>query len=120
MKVLGFYKKGARVIIEGSGGGVDRRRSFGGGGSADVEVGIVPAKNAKIVSDAAHDVIKHGGAEWLVLNAGHVYEIVLSVDGVEKSDVIDASSGHLVISLPKGSVVVSVGAYVPEQAASEV
>ena len=34
MNVIGFYNKGVRVVIPGAAGGIDRHRSFGGGGAS--------------------------------------------------------------------------------------
>jgi hypothetical protein len=120
MNVIGFYNKGVRVVIPGAAGGIDRHRSFGGGGaSADVELGIVPAKNAKLVTDAAHGVIKHDGVEHLVLNAGHVYEVAMLVGGIEKNDVVSAEHGHVILPLPKGAEIVSVEAVVEQLVGGE-
>lgn len=105
MDILGFYKKGARVVVRGSGS--DRSKRFSAG-KADVEIGVVPAENARMVADAAFDIVQHRGVKHLVLNAGHEYEVHLKIGDVEKRDVVSAEHGHVALALPKDAVVLSV------------
>lgn len=112
MDILGFYKNGARVVVRGSGS--DRSKSFSGG-LADVEIGAIPADNARRVSGPASDVVEHRGVKHLVLNAGHIYEVSLKVGSVEKNDVVSAEHGHVAVALPKDAVVVSVQGVVDSQ-----
>lgn len=113
MKVLGFYKKGAQVVV--AGGASDRKRTFVGGTGGDVQVGIIPADGARRVNGAAWDVVEHKGVKHLLLKQGFLYEVSLKIGDVQKNDVVSAEADHLILPLPNGAVVAGVSPVVDEQ-----
>ena len=112
MKVLGFYKKGAQVVV--AGGKADRTRSFDGGRGGDVQIGVVPADGARQVSGAAWDLVEHKNTKHLLLKKGFVYEVELKIGDVVKNDVVSAEADHLILALPNGAVITSVSPVVEE------
>ena len=106
MKIIEFYKKGARVVVEGR-SGIDPL-TFAPAASGDEDIAYVPSGQAKVVEGAAHDLLVHGGVTYLLLRGGHVYEVTLDIGGVTKEDVVSAEHGHLSLPLPAGAKVTSV------------
>jgi hypothetical protein len=96
MKVLGFYKGGAHVVIPGKG---NMNTSFSAGGK-DKSIGYTPKGSAKKLTGAASDVIKHGGREILVLAAGHKYE----VETTGGTETFSVGSEHLILPLGTSKV----------------
>jgi len=105
MKIIDFYKKGARVVIERSAGINPLTLAAGTGGEEDIA--YVPSGGAKVVEGPAHDTIVHAGTTYLLLRGGYVYEVLLDINGSEKSDKISAEHGHLILPIPAGASVVA-------------
>lgn len=109
MRVVGFYKKGAQVIIESD--GVDNHSSFSAGGATPEQIGYVPSDSEKPVKGAASDVLSYNGSQYLLLRAGYDYEVELMVGKKPKQDIISSEYDDSIIELPKKAKVVSVKQY---------
>ena len=108
-EVLDFYKGGAQVIVETTGGNMTSTFEDGGAGDI-VDIGYVPKGAAKPVKGPSHDVVTHGGHRHLLLKGGHVYEVLLENGDTETVDNISALGGHISVQVPDGFRVAEVHA----------
>lgn len=106
IEVHGFHNSGAVYTVRSLRVGRRNRRRR-------VKETLVGVRGGRNIERAEWEHVVHGGAEHVIFNKGHEYDVLLTVEGLEVAAVVDAVEDYAVLEIKDGMTVEDVAAISP-------